>query len=189
MKRILFVTTNKAKIEDAKQKLKSAGIEIVQSKIKVQELKHPNVRKVVRDKAKKSFNTIKKSLIVEDSALYIPALGEFPGTQVKKAFGKLSLQDISKLLQGKKRDVKFVSALAYADKKEIKVFTHTYSGKFAKTPAGKKTRGWRLFKLFIPRGSKKTCAEMGDAEFKHVSAKMERGNHYEQFLNFIKKKT
>ena len=138
MKRILFVTTNKAKIEDAKQKLKSAGIEIVQSKIKVQELKHPNVRKVVRDKAKKSFNTIKKSLIVEDSALYIPALGEFPGTQVKKAFGKLSLQDISKLLQGKKRDVKFVSALAYADKKEIKVFTHTYSGKFAKTPAGKK---------------------------------------------------
>src|SRR3989344_4998638 len=82
------------------------------------------------------------------------------------------------------------SILIYGNPKngELKYFTGIYEGTIAKKPKGKNTRGWKILRIFIPKGWKKTLAQLNDSEWQEFLNTFRKNDHFEQFAKWISKK-
>ena len=79
MKKITYVTNNKAKIASAKKALKPLGYEIDNIKIETPEIQADDVTEVAKYSAKWAAEELKVPVLKNDSGLFIKALNGFPG--------------------------------------------------------------------------------------------------------------
>jgi len=116
MKTITFVTGNETKVRHAIEAMKGLGIEIVGKKLDLVESREEDPAIVVSEKANQAYDLLLDNLMVEDSGIFIRALGGFPKTFVHFAEDTLGIANILKMMEGvEDRYVEFRQSLAYLE--------------------------------------------------------------------------
>jgi len=119
---------------------------------------------------------------VEDSGLFIDALGGFPGPYSSYAFKTIGCRGILRLMDGiGDRSASFRCAVAYcAAGSEPVVFSGVSGGSIATAMRGSK--GFGFDPIFIGKGSRLTYAEL-DEESKCASS--HRGESFRRFAEWL----
>lgn len=181
MKKIVYVTGNKYKIELAQNILTPLGIEVIAKKIDCPEIQADTIEEVSKYSSQYASNLLKESTLKNDSGLVIPALNNFPSAYTKYVEGTIGENGILKLMDGiENREAYFIESLAYTELgKEPVVFVSKTKGTIAKEKRG--TNGWSWDFIFIPEGQTKTLAEFSDDE----KWKLWDDSGYKQFAKYI----
>jgi len=160
---IYFVTSNKNKFKEAKE-IFGNEIKLKLAKIKLEEIQSDRLEDIAKHKAESAFEKLKKSLIVEDSGLFIKELRNFPGAYSSFILKTIGIEGILKLLEGSKNREAFYKCVAvYKDFKVTKLFIGKVFGKISEVPRG--SYGFGFDPIFIPKGYEKTFGE--DFEIKN----------------------
>lgn len=77
-KQIIFVTGNEMKVRHANEALAGTDFELVAQKLDIIEPRAEDPKDVVIEKALQAIILVNKSLIVEDSGIFIDYLNDFP---------------------------------------------------------------------------------------------------------------
>ncbi len=154
---LTFITSNKNKAAEFKA-LIGGQIEIID--LEYPELRYNEPCDISKTAAKTLADRIGKTVIVEDSGLFIEALKGFPGTSTKYITNRIGNKGIIKLMEGiKNRKCFYESAIGYCEPgKEPLCFVGKEEGKIAEMEKGK--NGWGNDFIFIPKGKSKTYSEI-----------------------------
>lgn len=160
---INFITSNKGKVREFKEILKSIA------KVRHIEMSYPELRsddpeEIAGLAAKQLADLMNKTVIVEDSGLFIEALNGFPGTCSAYIHKRIGLNGIIKLMQNvKNRRCEYRSAVGFCiPGREPVSFLGEEDGIVAEEIRG--SYGFGHDPIFIPKGSKKTYGEMKKVE-------------------------
>ena len=187
---IIFVTSNKGKVELANERLNRYGINITQQTASVQEIQSLDVEEVALHKARQLEGIIKKPFFVEDSGLYIDKLNGFPGALLKPVMDTIKDDHLLKMLSGEEnRSACVKSVMAYYDpvSKTEKLFIGIYKGRIAEEERGNDTRGWKVARIFIPDNFEKTLAEMNDDDWDRALEESRKDDHFYKFGEWFSK--
>ena len=158
---INFITSNKSKVMEFQQILQ---LEIMVKHIEMSypELRSDDPEEIARHSAEMLAKKLKKTLVVEDSGLFIKALNGFPGTCSAYIHKRIGLKGIIKLMEHvTDRDCTYKSAVAYCERGEKAIsFLGEENGKVSEKIRG--NFGFGHDPLFIPDGRNKTYGEMED---------------------------
>lgn len=167
MNPIIFATTNKNKIEEAKRilNMEIEGVELPE----VLEIQSLDVKSVAENKAGQYFVKIQKPLFVEDSALEFMSLNGLPGTYINDFYKSIGNTGLLKLVEGdSNRVAKAITAISYVDVSgKISTFIGEITGTISTEERGQNGFGWDP--IFIPNGFSKTFAEMDSLEKDKIS--------------------
>lgn len=156
---ISFVTSNKGKVREFKQILEPE-IKVNHFNFSYPELRSDDPEEIAKMSAEMIANKLKKTVVVEDSGLFIKVLNDFPGTCSAYIHKRIGLKGILKLMENvKNRSCSYKSAVAYCkpNKKPVS-FLGEENGKIAEKAIG--SYGFGHDPIFIPEGSSKTYGEM-----------------------------
>ncbi len=183
---ILFVSGNPHKAAEAENILKHFGVNIGHKLLQIEEIRSDSPKEIATASAKSAYAKIGAPLFVEDSGLFIPSLGGFPGAYSAWAFGKIGNAGILKLAGG--MGAEFRACIAYTDGKETKTFTGSVKGRISKSIRG--SGGFGYDPIFIPdefpgvrHSGEKTFAEVPEMK----AALSHRKRALEKFGEYIRK--
>ena len=188
--KVYFATSNPAKVKLANERLKNCAVVIEQADLQLLEVQGPDVATVAIAKIHQAKTKLRKPLIVEDAGLRVNALNGFPGVLLKPVFETLGEKKFVKLLDwSKDRRAEVVGALAFWEPRSgrLHLFQGRYPGKISITPRGSQRRGWLLSRVFIPKGSEKTLAELTDREWLEFLDAFRQDDHFHKFSLWLKK--
>lgn len=160
---IKFITGNKGKIEEALQILgdvDSLDLDLIE----IQEI---DAQVIIEAKLKEAEKIHKGEFIVEDTSLYLDALGGLPGPLIKwfmKTIGNDGLYKIAEKLGENGAEAKTIIGYSDVDGK-VKFFEGSVRGTISE-PRG---TGFGWDPIFIPSGYKKTFGEMTSNEKNEIS--------------------
>ncbi|MFO1532767.1 MAG: RdgB/HAM1 family non-canonical purine NTP pyrophosphatase [Thermoplasmatota archaeon] len=180
MRRITFVTTNAGKVAEVAEGLARHGIEVVQDARGYPEVQADSLAEVTESGADWLLRAgLPPPFLLEDSGLFVDALGGFPGVYSRYALDTIGTPGLLRLLgPGGGRSASFRTDLLLVDGAGVRRhFEGTCRGTIAQTPAG--TAGFGFDPVFVPAGHDRTFAEMGRAEKGAVS---HRGEAVRRFL-------
>jgi XTP/dITP diphosphohydrolase len=130
------------------------------------EYRHSDVGEIARGKARFAFERLKRPLIVDDTSFSVEALRGFPGPYAAYVLDTIGSPGILRLLEGvKEREAFFETAIAYADKGDIKVFRGRIDGVITRSPRGRE--GFGYDPIFEVEG--RTLAEISLEEKSRIS--------------------
>jgi XTP/dITP diphosphohydrolase len=160
-----FVTQNAHKYQEARRTLDPFGIKtrILDSpKIEIQSTNLGEIAKFAAEEAAKKHN---RTVVVEDSGLFVSALDGFPGPYSSYVHATLGVEGLLHLMSRKRRrEAYFQASLALASPGDSCIeFSGKVHGTISRKSAG--TSGFGFDPLFIPKGAQKTFAQ-GGSEFK-----------------------
>lgn len=160
---ISFVTSNINKLKEFKAIL-GDEIKIKHIAMSYRELRSDDPEEIAKESAERLANELKKSVVVEDSGLFIKELKDFPGTCSAYIHKRIGLHGILRLMEDKKdRTCVYKSAVAYCEPgKEPVSFLGIEKGKISKEIKG--TYGFGHDSIFIPEGSRKTYGQIKNCE-------------------------
>ena len=102
-------------------------------------------------------------MLVEDSGLFIEALGGFPGVYSAYVLRTLGPSRLLRLLGVRERRAHFVTVFGYAPSRgRVQLFRGEVHGRLADRPRGR--HGFGFDPIFVPDGLDRTFAEMELAE-------------------------
>jgi len=154
---LFFVSSNRHKYLEAKKILENFDINLGFIKCDLQEIQNRSLKKIATQKAFDAFNQYNKPIIVEDDGLFIDTLNGFPGPFSSYVFQTIGNKGVLHLVK-KIRVAKFVSVIAYCDKKnKCTLFDAGIHGKISKNILG---NGWGYDPIFISKGNNKTFAQL-----------------------------
>jgi len=165
MNELLFLTSNKHKVAEAAGILKRFNTNIVSSSQKGIEIQCDSLAEVARICAENAYNSIKKPFFVEDSGLFVDALGGFPGVYSSYVLDKVGCEGILRLLdQERQRSAHFGCAVAYADEDGVQIFEGKVMGRISdQIDLG---GGFGYDPIFIPDGHDKAFSQILDVKQK-----------------------
>lgn len=155
MKDLFFVTGNPNKAKEAENIL---GQRINQIDIDIDEIQAIDVEDIVKDKAKRAYQEIKKPVFVEDNGLYLKAWQGFPGALIKWVLKTLGNEKIIQFLGNDDCSASAKVAICLYDGKNFQIFVDEIKGQITTQPRGEHGFGWDP--IFQPDGYEKTFAEM-----------------------------
>ncbi len=100
MRKIIFVTGNPHKVREAGDILSQLGIEVSQNNCGYPELQEDELEPIASFGARWAADKLDNEVMVDDSGLFIEALGEFPGPYSAYVFDTLGNERILKLMEG-----------------------------------------------------------------------------------------
>ncbi|MEM3041930.1 MAG: XTP/dITP diphosphatase [Thermoplasmata archaeon] len=164
--RINVITSNEGKYGEIREMLEAAGHMASWTKIPYPEIQSSSLDEVVGE----SLNWVVRRLIplepvlIEDSGLFIDALGGFPGVYSAYVFKTIGNQGILKLMAGvENRAARFESRVGFwAPGMGPHIFNGSCQGSIAHEAAG--GSGFGYDPIFIPEGEKRTFAQMSREE-------------------------
>jgi non-canonical purine NTP pyrophosphatase (RdgB/HAM1 family) len=178
--KLILVSTNPNKGIEAERIL---GVPLLRVSIALPEIQAASVEEITRYKVEVARTKGYGRLIVEDVSLGFDELGNFPGPYVKwllEAAGGSGLAAIAYALTN--RSAKAQCCVGYWDGNDVMTFLGDAAGEILVQPRGERHFGWDAW--FLPRGSKKTFAEMTDEEKDAVS---HRGRAYRMLAEHLRK--
>ena len=184
MNALYFITGNKGKFSEVKEKLQSIDIKIIQKDLGYPEIQADSLEEVAKygvDHIKKGFN---EPFILEDAGIFIDVFDGFPGVFSKYVYYTIGLKGILKLLDGvDNRGAVFRSVYAYSEPDKIPLF---FIGecKGSITRKEKGTGGFGYDPIFIPEGKSITFAEMKRKEKNMIS---HRGKALAQLITYLQR--
>ena len=116
MKKIIFITGNKHKLEIAKTVLNQHNIDVKNINLEVEETQDTDIEAIAIKSAIAAAKMLNKPVIKTDVGFEIEALNGFPGAFGKYVFNWLGTKGVLKLLENEKnRKPKAIEVLAYAE--------------------------------------------------------------------------
>lgn len=163
-KTINLITGNPNKVKEFKLILEPE-IKVNHLDIPYLELRSDDPEGIVRLAAKQLAEKLNKTIVLEDSGLFIPVLNDFPGTCTKYICNRIGNSGILKLMdnfKGKDRKCFYKSAIGFCSSgKEPISFLGVEEGLISLQEKG--TKGWGEDPIFIPvekNPKKKTYGEI-----------------------------
>jgi XTP/dITP diphosphohydrolase len=130
-KKILFITGNPAKLQEAKAFCEPFGIEVEQKKCAINEIQSTDIVEVAIDKVKQAYKELQVPVAVTDAGWSIPALNGFPGPYMKDVNQWFAPQDFLNLMQDKSdKTVILTEVLVYFDGETLHHITAIDTGRF-----------------------------------------------------------
>ena len=167
IKKILFVTRNENKLREAREILGSSFM-VDSVDLDLFEIQAIDGQKVVESKIKEAYQKIGQPLIVEDNQLYFKAWNGLPGALIHWFLEAVGCEGICKMMQDEKdRRAEAVVVIGYHNGTETEFFKGVIDGTVSMEPMGEFKFGWDP--IFIPKGSKKSFAQMSRKEKNMVS--------------------
>ena len=161
--KIYYVTTNEFKITEARDYVGSHGVEdrleLAFFRSDVQEILHPDVSLIVRQKTIEAFKHIRWPCVVEHGGLFMDALPGLPGGVGKIVWDAVGERLCGFLNADDPRGATARSFLGYCDGRRVRVYVGETRGRIADRARGAYSFAWDP--IFIPDGSEKTYGEMG----------------------------
>ncbi len=102
MRKIIFVTGNPHKVREAGEILSPLGISVEQNNCGYPELQEDELSPIAAFGAEWAANLLDNEVMVDDSGLFIEALGGFPGPYSAYVFDTLGNKRILKLMEDEK---------------------------------------------------------------------------------------
>ena len=165
---IQFITTNAGKFAEVSEQCAAANVRLVQADRSYPEIQTDRLEKVLRFAATGLDDEVKGDYLIDDSGLFIEALGSFPGVYSAFVQKKLGNRGILKLMAGERyRAAFFETVLLLRQGEEHEVFHGQCRGTIADAERGK--GGFGYDPIFIPEGETRTFAEMTVAEKDKIS--------------------
>jgi len=167
--RILVVTGNPNKVREISGILEDQYPGVfsvdVASGIKKLEIQSDSLEEIAYTSLKSLVGVLDASkwhsIWVEDSGLFIEALGGFPGPYSSYVLRKIGLEGILRLMQGiENRRACYRAAVAYTLGGSIEVAGGELCGSIAHRPEG--SGGFGYDPIFIPEGYRETLAALGE---------------------------
>jgi XTP/dITP diphosphohydrolase len=171
---LLFATSNRGKLEEARTILAPLGISVEQFDGKGVEIQADTNSEVAAYSARGAARSAGMAVLVEDAGLYVDSLGGFPGPYSAYAFKTIGTAGVLALLRSPRanRGASFVSSLAYcAPGGEPDLFEGAVRGRISGRPRG--TKGFGFDPIFVPEGGSKTFGELTLVEKCAVSHRAE----------------
>lgn len=155
-----FITGNAGKAREAAEKLAPLGIEVEALPVPTVEIQADTLEEVARAKAEVLRPLVPRPFFVEDAGLFVDALRGFPGVYSAHAYRTLGNAGLLRLLPARtERTARFRAVIAYvADEGEPRLFAGECEGRIAPRPRG--TQGFGFDPIFLPKGARKTFAEL-----------------------------
>ncbi len=166
MKKIVFVTSNKGKLNSARSALD--GVEVISYQFDIEEIRSDSIKDIAKDKVTKAYNLVKEPCIAMDAGFFIKAWNGFPSTYVNHALKTLNLEGLLKLMNGvKDRSCEFRECLVFFDGTNYEFFEGVVKGNMSNGIFGSEDSAkWSdLSYIFIPEGYDKTLAEFTEEDF------------------------
>lgn len=182
MKQLYFITSNKGKALEAKKKFSKIGLEIIQKNLGYPEIQANTLEEVADFGAQYVESKINEPFFLEDAGLFIDALKGFPGVYSAYVFHTIGCKGILKLMKNiENRKATFRSIIAYKElNKDLKIIKGECQGYISKEEIG--NNGFGYDPIFIPKGEKKTFAEMKTDEKNQFS---HRGKSLDKLLDIF----
>lgn len=157
---VLFATSNRGKLQEAKQVLEPLGFEVKGYDGKGTEIQADTTAEVAAHTAREAARRAGEPVIVEDAGLFVEALKGFPGVYSAYALKTIGVAGVVTLLEGSRsRKARFISSVAYCEPGgEPRVFDGTVEGRISRGPRG--AEGFGFDPIFIPRGKARTFGEL-----------------------------
>src|SRR3989338_2977501 len=129
---IIFVTSNKGKVESAKKGLNNS-IKIVNLKLDISE-EQETVEQVAKHKARAGYNILCRPVICDDSGFNIKSMGGYPSSRVARILKEKGLEHFLEIARKNPRgyeEAEFVNTLSYMDETldKPKLFTSIVRGR------------------------------------------------------------
>ena len=160
-----MVSSNADKAREVAEFL-GGSIRVAHVSLEIPELRSDDVREIARQKARYAFDRLLTPLIVDDTAFSIDGLKGFPGPYAAYVLHTLGNDGILKIMKDvENRNACFTTAIAYADKRGIHVFSGTIHGEIVTTPRG--AGGFGYDSIFEING--RTLAELPLEEKSRIS--------------------
>jgi XTP/dITP diphosphohydrolase len=173
------MTENPNKFREAESILSTKGIRIRQLKRAKIEIQDSSLEKIARHAIKTALVDHPGLLLVEDSGLFIDALGGFPGPFSSYVFETIGLKGILGLIEGRNRSAYFQTSIAVGSASiPPRTFTGIVRGSISRKIVG--SAGFGYDPIFIPEGFDETFGQTGQ-EFKNKKSHRARA-----FLKFAK---
>lgn len=148
--------------------LAESGVKIVHADRTYPEIQADRLEKVVRFAATVLDDQIRGDYVIDDSGLFVDALGGFPGVYSSYAYKRLGCGGLLKLLDGvKARGAAFETVFLVRQGGAHEVFHGEARGTIADRERG--AAGFGFDPIFVPEGAAKTYAEMSLTEKNAVS--------------------
>ncbi len=178
MSEIVFITGNQHK---ADYLTKWLGIPIEHQKVDLEEIQSLDLHEVVEDKARRAYQAIGKTVLVEDVALSFDAFGKLPGTYVKWFIQEVSTEGMCRMLDNQQtRAATAAICFCLFDGKTPYFFSSSMRGSIADHPRGDNGFGWD--EIFVSEGMDKTRAELDDDTQMRTSMRREAHDQLREFL-------
>jgi XTP/dITP diphosphohydrolase len=160
-----FVTQNAHKYQEARRTLDPFGIKIRMLAYPKTEIQSTDLGDIAKFAAEEAAEKSNRSVLVEDSGLFIKALNGFPGPYSSYVHATIGVEGLVRLMSQKlRREAYFQASLVVASPRGTsQEFSGRAYGTISRKSAGK--RGFGFDPVFIPKGARKTFAE-GGGQFK-----------------------
>jgi len=159
MNQITLITSNLNKVREFKAVLEPE-VRVQHIKLEYPELRSDEPEEIVKLAAKQLADSLCRTVVVEDSGLFIRALSGFPGTSTKYIFNRIGNEGILRIMKNiKDRTCHYKSAIGYCEhgKKPVS-FSGVEEGRMAQKVRGK--FGWGQDRIFMPKESRMTYGEL-----------------------------
>lgn len=179
MRKIIFASTNENKFKEILLHLRNFDFEIEFVRFNTVEIQSEMLEDIALEKSKRAFEKIGKSIIVEDTGLFIDSLGGFPGpysAYVLKTIGNKGILDL--LSKKSNRLALFRSVIAYNDGKNNLTFSGETRGTISDNIS---ETGWGYDPIFIPQGSSTTYGQRGITDKIRISHRTNALNHFAEW--------
>jgi len=157
---LTFVSTNAGKFREVRAILADYDVRVRWKKRPLPELQAESLERVVTEKLDAAARLAPR-VLVEDSGLFLPALGGFPGVYSAYALDTIGLEGILRLLRSRKRTAVFrtVAGLAIGGRRWTRI--GECRGTIAYRPRG--LNGFGYDPIFIPEGERRTFGQLPPA--------------------------
>lgn len=137
MKKVLYITGNQKKLDNAKAFLAAYDIEPESQKVEGNEIQSGDAVAIAVQKARDAYEELQQPLFVNDASWHIPALNGFPGPYMKYLVEWFTAEDLLKLMEDKAdRSIILKDTIVFKDGGVEKVFTNDVHGILLDAPAG-----------------------------------------------------
>ncbi len=165
---IRFVTTNAGKFREVAALLQAQGVAVVREDRATPELQADSLAEVVAHSVRAVAADLPGDFFLDDSGLFVDALGGFPGVYSSYAFRTIGNAGILRLLEEvQDRRARFETVVGLRLHAHDYVFKGECHGTIAPEPRG--AGGFGFDPIFVPNGHDRTFAEMAVEEKNAVS--------------------
>jgi XTP/dITP diphosphohydrolase len=163
---VTLVTTNPGKLREVRTLLAPFGAKVLPLRRRLPEPQAESLGEVARSKLA-AVRDVPGWVLVEDSGLFIPSLGGFPGVYSAHIYQIWGLSPILELLRRRERRAVFrtVAGLRRGDRTWFT--SGACAGTIARTERG--SNGFGFDPIFVPSGNRSTFGEMDSSEKDKVS--------------------
>lgn len=188
--KIIFVTSNKKKVETAKRYFQNMKVDFEAYAYDFIEPRTDDIQEIAKSKVMQAYKVVYRPCIAQDAGFFIEALNGFPKAYVNFALKTIGIEGILKLMQGENnRKCMFKECLAYYDGENIEYFYCEQHGTLTTDIRKNINKGeWSgLWSIFIPEFSKdgRASSEYLEKERNELKSESDESS-FEMFAKWLK---